>query len=150
MNDLLVLCYHGISESWPADTSVRPAEFEEQLAELTRLGYRGATLVDALGQESSSERTLVVTFDDAHRSVLEHAPIMARLGIPGPCSSTVYVGVAGHGMGRLRRLGGHRVRAGASLHGLGRAARSRRRAGRSGHTPAPILGCRRSATPRSS
>jgi peptidoglycan/xylan/chitin deacetylase (PgdA/CDA1 family) len=87
MSDVLVLCYHGISESWPAQTSVRPGDFESQLSELARRGYRGATLSEALSAPSA-ERTLAVTFDDAHRSVLElAAPIMARLGIPG----TVYV-----------------------------------------------------------
>lgn len=87
MSDLLVLCYHGISETWPAPTTVRPADFESQLEEFSRRGYRGATLSEAL-TVPPSEKTLVVTFDDAHRSVLElAAPVMARLGIPG----TVYV-----------------------------------------------------------
>ncbi len=87
MLDLLVLCYHGISETWPAATAVRPGDFEEQLGELSRRGYRGATISQAL-TAPPAERTLAVTFDDAHRSVLElAAPIMARLGIPG----TVYV-----------------------------------------------------------
>lgn len=87
MSDLLVLCYHGISETWPAPTSVRPGDFEQQLSAFVRRGYRGATLSDAL-TVPPAEKTLVVTFDDAHRSVLElAAPVMARLGIPG----TVYV-----------------------------------------------------------
>jgi peptidoglycan/xylan/chitin deacetylase (PgdA/CDA1 family) len=87
MTDLLVLCYHGISETWPASTSVRPAEFEQQLSAFVRRGYRGATLSEAL-TAPPAEKTLVVTFDDAHRSVFElAAPAMARLGIPG----TVYV-----------------------------------------------------------
>lgn len=87
MHDLLVLCYHGISETWPAPTSVRPRDFEQQLESFVRRGYRGATLSDAL-TVPPAQRTLVVTFDDAHRSVLElGAPVMARLGIPG----TVYV-----------------------------------------------------------
>ncbi len=87
MNDVLVLCYHGISETWPAATSVKPGDFERQLSELAGLGYRGATFSDALTL-APAEKTLVVTFDDAHRSVLElAAPAMARLGIPG----TVYV-----------------------------------------------------------
>jgi peptidoglycan/xylan/chitin deacetylase (PgdA/CDA1 family) len=87
MDDLLVLCYHGISETWPASTSVRPADFERQLSEFARRGYRGATLSDALTARNA-EKTLVVTFDDAHRSVLELAlPTMTRLGIPG----TVFV-----------------------------------------------------------
>jgi peptidoglycan/xylan/chitin deacetylase (PgdA/CDA1 family) len=87
MSDLLVLCYHGISETWPAPTTVRPDDFERQLSELSRHGYRGATLSLAL-TAPPADKTLVVTFDDAHRSVLElAAPVMARLGIPG----TVYV-----------------------------------------------------------
>ncbi len=87
MSDLLVLCYHGISETWPAPTSVRPDDFEQQLEAFVLRGYRGATLSDAL-TVPPAEKTLVVTFDDAHRSVLElAAPAMARLGIPG----TVYV-----------------------------------------------------------
>jgi peptidoglycan/xylan/chitin deacetylase (PgdA/CDA1 family) len=90
MSDLLVLCYHGISETWPASTSVKPADFEHQLSGFARQGYRGATLSEAL-TVPPGEKTLVVTFDDAHRSVLElAAPVMARLGIPG----TVYVPTA--------------------------------------------------------
>lgn len=87
MNDLLVLCYHGISETWPAATSVRSEDLERQLEAFLRDGYRGATLSEAL-TDPPAERTLVVTFDDAHRSVQElAAPLMARLGVPG----TVYV-----------------------------------------------------------
>jgi peptidoglycan/xylan/chitin deacetylase (PgdA/CDA1 family) len=83
MGDVLVLCYHGISETWPEATSVRPGDFEDQLKALAGRGYRGATLSEAL-TAPPAERTLVVSFDDAQRSVLElAAPIMARLGIPG-------------------------------------------------------------------
>lgn len=83
MADVLVLCYHGISETWPAATTVKPGDFERQLSEFVRRGYRGATFSEAL-TAPPDERTLVVTFDDAHRSVFElAAPIMARLGIPG-------------------------------------------------------------------
>jgi len=90
MSDVLVLCYHGISETWPASTSVRPGDFREQLEEFARLGYRGATLSEAL-TAPAAEKTLVVTFDDAHRSVFElAAPVMARLSIPG----TIYVPTA--------------------------------------------------------
>jgi peptidoglycan/xylan/chitin deacetylase (PgdA/CDA1 family) len=87
MSDLLVLCYHGISETWPAPTTVKPDDFERQLSEFVRLGYRGATLSEAL-TVPPAEKTLVVTFDDAHSSVgALAAPAMAKLGIPG----TVYV-----------------------------------------------------------
>jgi peptidoglycan/xylan/chitin deacetylase (PgdA/CDA1 family) len=83
MSDLLVLCYHGISETWPAPTSVRPDDFERQLAQLVERGYVGSILSEAL-VVPPAEKTLVVSFDDAHSSVLElAAPAMARLGIPG-------------------------------------------------------------------
>lgn len=87
MRDVLVLCYHGLSETWPAGTSVRPEDFERQLTLFVERGYRGATFSEAL-TTPPAERCLVVTFDDAHRSVLEvAAPIMAGLGLPG----TVFV-----------------------------------------------------------
>lgn len=83
MNDLLVLCYHSLSETWEAKTSVRPADFEAHMRALVGEGYVGATFSDALTAPAPG-RTLVVTFDDAHASVLEHAvPAMERLGLPG-------------------------------------------------------------------
>lgn len=86
MRDLVVLCYHGISETWPAATSVRPGDFERQLESFLESGYRGATFSEAL--TAPAERCLAVTFDDAHSSVFEvAAPAMARLGLPG----TVFV-----------------------------------------------------------
>jgi peptidoglycan/xylan/chitin deacetylase (PgdA/CDA1 family) len=87
MGDLLVLCYHGVSETWPAEEAVRPAHLERQLERFLRRGYRGATLSEALTTAGDGDR-LVVTFDDAHRSVHElAAPILARLGLP----ATVFV-----------------------------------------------------------
>ena len=47
MGDLLVLCYHGISETWPAPTTVRPGDFESQLEHFLGRGYVGATLTEA-------------------------------------------------------------------------------------------------------
>lgn len=103
--DVLALCYHGISETWPAVTTVKPEDFERQLELFTRLGYRGATLAEAL-TEPPSERTLVVSFDDAHRSVLElAAPVMARLGVPG----TIYVPTAYAGSERPMGWDGYDV-----------------------------------------
>jgi peptidoglycan/xylan/chitin deacetylase (PgdA/CDA1 family) len=85
--DLLVLCYHGISEQWPAAMSVTPEGLESQLRLLVSRGYRGATFLDAVS-ERPSRKTVVVTFDDALRSVLELGlPILARLGLP----ATVFV-----------------------------------------------------------
>lgn len=81
--DVLVLCYHGVSPTWPAVTSVDPERLEWQLRCLVRQGYRGATLSEALTVPPGA-RTLAVTFDDAHRSVLDLAhPIMADLGLVG-------------------------------------------------------------------
>lgn len=105
MTDLLVLCYHGVSETWPAETSVTPQDFERHLEQLVRRGYRGATFSDAL-TTVTAERTLVVTFDDAHSSVLElAAPTMARLGLPG----TVFVPTNYPGSDRLLAWDGYDV-----------------------------------------
>lgn len=93
MGDLLVLCYHGISDSWPAVTSVRPADFEAQLEAFLEHGYRPETFSRALVEPPAS-KTLVVSFDDAHHSVHRlAAPIMARLEVPGTVyAPTDYVG----------------------------------------------------------
>jgi len=96
MSDLLVLCYHGVSETWPARTTVRPAELKSQLRYFLEHGYRGATLTEAL-TVPPYEKTLVVTFDDANRSVYElAAPPMAAMGVPG----TVFVPTAYPDSGR--------------------------------------------------
>ena len=94
--DVIALAYHGVSESWPAETTVAPERLEAQLSHLVRQGYRAATFSDALTVPPSA-LTVAVTFDDAHRSVLELAlPIMSRLGLVG----TVYVPTA-YADGRL-------------------------------------------------
>jgi peptidoglycan/xylan/chitin deacetylase (PgdA/CDA1 family) len=83
----LVLCYHAISESWPADLSTTPALFEAQLGLLLGRGYRPVTFEQAVSAPPGSH-TFAVTFDDAYCSVLERAqPIMERMGVPG----TVFV-----------------------------------------------------------
>jgi peptidoglycan/xylan/chitin deacetylase (PgdA/CDA1 family) len=87
VGDLLVLCYHALSDDWPAALSTTPERFEAQLALLLDRGYEPATFEQALSSPPG-RRTVAVTFDDAYRSVLERAhPIMERLGVPG----TVFV-----------------------------------------------------------
>jgi peptidoglycan/xylan/chitin deacetylase (PgdA/CDA1 family) len=87
MRDVLVLCYHAVSEDWTAPLSVRPEQLAHQLESLVRRGYRGATFSDAVTQPSAG-RTLAVTFDDAFLSVGQLAlPILSGLGLPG----TVFV-----------------------------------------------------------
>ena len=79
----LVLCYHAVSPTFPAPLSVTPTDLERQLVLLLRRGYEGTTFTRAL-EEPSARRALVVTFDDAYRSVLELGlPILERLGVPG-------------------------------------------------------------------
>jgi peptidoglycan/xylan/chitin deacetylase (PgdA/CDA1 family) len=87
MGDLLVLCYHAVSERWPASLSVTPEAFERQLHLLCRRGFRGATFERAVSQPSYG-RTVAVTFDDAYLSVVQVAkPILDDVGFP----STVFV-----------------------------------------------------------
>ncbi|HEX8121467.1 MAG TPA: polysaccharide deacetylase family protein [Solirubrobacteraceae bacterium] len=87
MNDVLVLCYHAVSPTWPAPLSVMPDRFRSQLHTLADRGYRGTTFSDAVTGRARGRR-VAVTFDDGYRSVLEAAaPILDELGWPG----TVYV-----------------------------------------------------------
>jgi peptidoglycan/xylan/chitin deacetylase (PgdA/CDA1 family) len=80
--DVLVLCYHAVSERWPAELSVTPAALEQQVRFLLERGYRGATFQEAVFGPPA-RRTVAVTFDDAFRSVYELArPILSRLGVP--------------------------------------------------------------------
>ena len=85
MADVLVLCYHAVSERFPAALSVTPEAFERQLALLARAGYRGGTFEDAV--KAGSGRVAAVTFDDAYLSVLALGkPMLDALGWP----ATVY------------------------------------------------------------
>lgn len=84
---LVVLCYHGLSDTWPDDTAVGLADFTSQIEHFLRRGYRGTTFTEAL-TATPPPRTLVVTFDDANESVLRLGkPILERLGVP----ATVFV-----------------------------------------------------------
>ncbi|HVY61530.1 MAG TPA: polysaccharide deacetylase family protein, partial [Planctomycetota bacterium] len=93
MPDIVVLCYHAVSQTWPADLSVRPDAFRAQLAKLVGRGYRGATVTQALLQPRTG-KTVCVTFDDAYASVLTEAfPILRELGLPATVyAPSVFVG----------------------------------------------------------
>src|SRR3954454_15651092 len=102
MSRPLVLAYHAVSETWPADLSVTPERLDAQLRLLTRHGYRGATMYDAASRPAGG-KTIAVTFDDGYRSVLTLAlPILRRYGIPG----TIFVPTAFIGTGQPMRWPG--------------------------------------------
>lgn len=89
MSDTLVLCYHAVSDSWPASLAVSADQLRTQLERLVKRGYRGVTFSEAVAGGHSG-RTLAVTFDDAYRSTLLAQPILTELGLPG----TVFVPTA--------------------------------------------------------
>jgi peptidoglycan/xylan/chitin deacetylase (PgdA/CDA1 family) len=87
MNDILVLCYHAISPTWPAPLSVMPDRFRAQLHTLADRGYVGATFTEAVAGRARGRR-VAITFDDGYRNVLTVArPILDELGWP----ATVFV-----------------------------------------------------------
>ena len=86
MSDVLVLCYHAVSEHWPSELAVSPGLLDEQITALERRGYRATTFTRAV-TDPPWRRTLAITFDDAYRSTLDlAAPVLARHSVPG----TVY------------------------------------------------------------
>lgn len=81
-SDSLVLCYHAVSESWPADLSIAPGRLRAHLEYLCDRGYRGVTFSELVA--GATGKVVAVTFDDGYRSVIELAqPILAELGFPG-------------------------------------------------------------------
>jgi peptidoglycan/xylan/chitin deacetylase (PgdA/CDA1 family) len=90
MRDLLIICYHAVSDSFPASMSLPAGQLEAQVGSLVDRGYRPATFSDAVRSDSNGP-TLSVTFDDGYRSVSEAAlPVLSRLGVP----ATVFVPTA--------------------------------------------------------
>lgn len=82
-----MLCYHAVSERWPAALSVTPEALDAQLRLLARCGYRGVTFTE-LALAPTPGKVVALTFDDAYMSVRElAAPILQRHGFPG----TVFV-----------------------------------------------------------
>jgi peptidoglycan/xylan/chitin deacetylase (PgdA/CDA1 family) len=92
MSRVLVLCYHGVSETWEASEAVSPDVLERQLTHLVRRGWRAQTFREAVAQ-TTVEPTFVVTFDDALVSVKRLAvPILHKLGVTATVfAPTAYV-----------------------------------------------------------
>lgn len=98
----LVLCYHAVSESWPEQFTVTPAQLRCHLEYFLGRGYRAVTFTEALS-DAGSDRIVAITFDDAYRSIFARAlPVLEELGIPG----TVFVPTAFPGSGRLLKWPG--------------------------------------------
>ena len=96
MRDVLALAYHAVSPTWSAGLSVKPDRLEAQVRALLGRGYRGATVSEA-AHVAPAGKTMVVTFDDAYRSVFRFAfPVLERLGVP----ATVFVPTAFAGSDR--------------------------------------------------
>lgn len=45
--EVLILCYHAVSENWSSTLSVTPQALESQLEFLVSKGYAGATFTEA-------------------------------------------------------------------------------------------------------
>jgi peptidoglycan/xylan/chitin deacetylase (PgdA/CDA1 family) len=93
MGELLILCYHAVSDRFTASLSVSPRALRDQLGMLVRRGFQGATFSAALDRPRAG-KTLVVTFDDAYRSVARLGfPILDELGLPATVfAPTAYIG----------------------------------------------------------
>jgi peptidoglycan/xylan/chitin deacetylase (PgdA/CDA1 family) len=93
VGEILVLCYHAVSEKFPASLSISPDALRDQLRMLVDRGYSGATFSSAISQPRDG-RVLAITFDDAYRSVARLAlPIMTEYGLPGTVfAPTSYIG----------------------------------------------------------
>jgi peptidoglycan/xylan/chitin deacetylase (PgdA/CDA1 family) len=75
----VVLCYHGVSETWESGLAVAPQVVERQVGAILARGY---TPADAAAAADGRGRLLHVTFDDAFRSVEAALPALERLGVP--------------------------------------------------------------------
>jgi peptidoglycan/xylan/chitin deacetylase (PgdA/CDA1 family) len=80
--DVLVVCYHAVSPTWPVGLAIAPDSLERQVSYLLEQGYSARTFVDAV-TEPPEGHTFAVTFDDGFRSVfLQGFPVLRRLGVP--------------------------------------------------------------------
>lgn len=76
----LVLCYHAVSDRWPEQSCVTPAELASHLELLAGRGYRGVTFSEAV-TAPPEDRVVAITFDDGFRSVFTAGlPVLRRFG----------------------------------------------------------------------
>jgi peptidoglycan/xylan/chitin deacetylase (PgdA/CDA1 family) len=86
----LILCYHAVSSDWPSSLAMPIDSLRRQVRMLVRRGYVGLTASQAEERRldgTLSNRTVVVTFDDAYASTLLAKPVLDEHGYP----ATVFV-----------------------------------------------------------
>ena len=94
-----ILCYHKVDRRLELGvTRISPRRFARQIERLARDGWRTLTLDDvvacARGERVVAPREVAITFDDAYRSLREHAfPVLAAHGFTATCF--VITGYAG-------------------------------------------------------
>jgi peptidoglycan/xylan/chitin deacetylase (PgdA/CDA1 family) len=82
VNDAVVLCYHAVSDRWPATIAIAPDQLRQHVEGLSRRGYRGVTFSDIVSGPRDGN-SVAITFDDAYRSVIEFAlPLLSAAGFP--------------------------------------------------------------------
>jgi peptidoglycan/xylan/chitin deacetylase (PgdA/CDA1 family) len=97
----LVLCYHALSEDWPAALSSTPVALAWQLKRLLGRGLVPGVFTDTV-LASNRRRSIAVTFDDAFRTIYTAGlPILRDLGVP----ATVFVPTAHVGGVPMRWVG---------------------------------------------
>lgn len=81
MREVVSLCYHGVSATWTSSLAVLPERLRDQVAWFLRHGYEPVTVRDAVRTPHAPRRRVVITFDDALRSVYDLAlPVLEELG----------------------------------------------------------------------
>jgi peptidoglycan/xylan/chitin deacetylase (PgdA/CDA1 family) len=81
MSEVVSLCYHGVSATWTNALAVKPERLHDQVAWFLRRGYEPVTVRDAARTPGRGGKRVVITFDDALRSVHELAlPVLEQLG----------------------------------------------------------------------
>ena len=96
----VILMYHNISNETPKSTSVTPETFEQHMQFIEHNGYTVQPLLSTLQHlragEPVPENTVVITFDDAYKSVYTQAwPRLSQRG--WPFSVFVTTGYIGNG-----------------------------------------------------
>ncbi|RDV24913.1 polysaccharide deacetylase [Alteromonas aestuariivivens] len=85
-NGAVILLYHHVSDSTPSSTSVSPLQFAEHM-KYVNTHYNVKPLNDVILALQNGEKlnpdTVVITFDDGYRNILDNAhPILRQYGFP--------------------------------------------------------------------